>query len=260
MSEEFKNKIHQWLDKHGFPLEMFVASVFRKRGFQVTQSVMYLDKETKLSREIDIVAYKTFQIDGYYLHFAAVIECKSTKTKPWLSFIVNSPSEIELPPWSYNATRHGEKLLTRLLKDQTKVNALFPKSISRHGYSLIQAFRNSDNIDTTYKAIQSLDKALYFLINKVGNRYGNIAFYFPMVVIDNSLFEIELENDGEIKIEDVQLTTYLGRKAESNSTYFVVNVMKEMHVEKYADLLATLIDDFYEKNIDQIQEFVKEYS
>lgn len=256
MSGNIENKILAWLDKHGYPLEMFAASTFQKNGFQVTQSVMYVDSEIGISREIDIVAHKTFQIENFYFHFSALIECKSTKSKPWLSFIVNNNPNLILGPTNYNSTRHGELLLESFMTDKIPLEDLFPSSINKHGYALTQAFRENEGIDMPYKAIQTLNKALDFLIKKVGNRYGSIAFYFPIVVIENPLFEIELNADDSLSLNEVNSTTYLGRKAENNSSYFIVDVVTKSVINNYARLLGSKIDKFYHSNYEYLKEFV----
>lgn len=261
MSDELKSKINNWLEKHGYPLEMYVASAFQKNGFQVAQSVMYLDNETGISREVDIVAYKTFNIADFYFHFSSLIECKSTKSKPWLSFIVKNSPKLELLPSNYNATYHGQALLNSLQINGGEFGNLFPASIEKHGYSLTQAFKENESMDIPYKAIQTLNKALHFLIKKVGSRDGgNAAFYFPIVVIENPLFEVELTTDDSLTINETEFTTYLGRKAEINNSYFIVNIITRSIINSYAMTLSKEIDNFYNNNLHQLKEFVENYN
>jgi hypothetical protein len=78
------SKIVAWLEEHGYPLEMYVASVFQNLGFKVDQGIYFSDPETGSSREVDIVAHKNFSINGKYVSFVCIIECKSSKEKPWL--------------------------------------------------------------------------------------------------------------------------------------------------------------------------------
>src|ERR1035437_4845561 len=75
------DQIKNWLKDQGFPLEMQTASAFRKAGFEVTQSNLYTDLDTKKPREIDV-----FAADKDYVgvtQIAFIVECKSSK-KPWL--------------------------------------------------------------------------------------------------------------------------------------------------------------------------------
>ncbi len=39
-------EVHTWLEGEGFPLEMRVAAAFRKAGFEVRQSDVYMDHES----------------------------------------------------------------------------------------------------------------------------------------------------------------------------------------------------------------------
>ena len=170
----------------------------------------------------------------------------------------NSP-ELELQPNNYNATRHGEILLESFLSKGIKLGNLFPSHIEKHGYSLSQAFKD-EGLDIPYKAIQTLNKALHFLIKKVGDRYGNVAFYFPIVAIENPLFEVELTQDDLLAINEVEFTTYLGRKAESNNSYFIVDIVTKSAMSNYAMTLGKMIDNFYKRNIEELNKFVEDYN
>ncbi|MGA3117871.1 MAG: hypothetical protein ABSF90_25990 [Syntrophobacteraceae bacterium] len=56
MREDLKNKIREWPDKQGYPLEMTVARAFQEAGFYVSSSEYYLDADEKKPREIDVIA------------------------------------------------------------------------------------------------------------------------------------------------------------------------------------------------------------
>ena len=74
-------EVHTWLEGEGFPLEMRVAAAFRKAGFEVRQSDVYMDHESGKTREIDVIATDSDYLGVVVTHF--VIECKSSK-KPWI--------------------------------------------------------------------------------------------------------------------------------------------------------------------------------
>ncbi|WP_312356464.1 hypothetical protein [Empedobacter sp.] len=50
-------KIKEWINKNGYPLEMYTSRIFKNNGFNVAQSLYYKDISTEKYREIDILAH-----------------------------------------------------------------------------------------------------------------------------------------------------------------------------------------------------------
>lgn len=108
--EEFHRHVLEWLDKQEYPLEMRVAREFQSHGFAVIQSEYYESGESK-SREIDVVAYKQRSFGSLLTRFTLVVECKSSKQKPWILFSL--PTRISAPAMVAQraATRVGRRFL-----------------------------------------------------------------------------------------------------------------------------------------------------
>jgi len=100
-ASSLKAKLRDWLRTQGYPLEMAVASAFRRNGLLVAQSEYYRDPDTHLPREIDVVVYRDSQLGNYALRLMLVVECKASKDKPWVLFTSHprvrfgSPTEEE---------------------------------------------------------------------------------------------------------------------------------------------------------------------
>jgi len=58
-SDDLGRRVTEWLSGQGYPLEMKVASAFRKEGFSVSQGTYYADPESGNNREIDVVTTRT---------------------------------------------------------------------------------------------------------------------------------------------------------------------------------------------------------
>lgn len=86
MADDLDSKILEWLEKHGYPLEMRVAQAFQQAGFEVSCSEYYLDPEKDKPREIDVIAGMSDVFGGVIFQVAFIIECKSSKEKPWICF------------------------------------------------------------------------------------------------------------------------------------------------------------------------------
>jgi len=56
MSSDPKIIVQKFLQDNGYPFEMLVARELQKAGFHIQQSTYYLDLNTKIPREIDIIA------------------------------------------------------------------------------------------------------------------------------------------------------------------------------------------------------------
>src|SRR5688500_7975613 len=88
-----EKEITDWLLTTGFPLEMEVATILRKRGLSVFQADYYLDPKSNEYREIDVVAIKDHFVEpqeGHLLRFEILCECKTSRDKPWLFFVDDS--------------------------------------------------------------------------------------------------------------------------------------------------------------------------
>lgn len=120
--DDLPAQIHEWLRHEGYPFEMQVAQAFRKVGFHVTQSDYYIDPEEQKAREIDVVAVaQRAEKDGPVFRIMFLIECKSSKEKPWL--LLSAPEDFPGMVWSEEevaeriASRMGTQVLSELAQD-----------------------------------------------------------------------------------------------------------------------------------------------
>jgi hypothetical protein len=109
------NKVREWIDTQGYPFEMIVAKAFRNAGFTVAQSVYYIDKETDQPREIDVIAHHSVQVEGKTFYIVFVIECKSSKGKPWIAFKTGNHISLQHSVIERDATRLGKALLRKII-------------------------------------------------------------------------------------------------------------------------------------------------
>jgi hypothetical protein len=212
-SDALLDKVHGWLDKQGYPLEMRVAAALRsKADLQVRQGWHYADPETNQSREIDIVTTKSEFYGFAAVHFS--FECKGT-TKPWVIFT------------SEHTTQNYDRLrafgLTSSVAREVLVPALVPlakEKVSSEvvaackqlpwlwdktavGYALVQAF--DGNNDVPYAAMTSAVKAAlhWFVDSPEHNSPPSIMVSFPAVVTSSPLFECCLDKEGQTQLREI---------------------------------------------------------
>jgi hypothetical protein len=186
-SEPLRDKLLEWLTKQGYPLEMRVASVFRKETkFDVRQSWHYSDPETAVSREIDLVCTDSEVLGLAAIHFA--ISCKAG-TKPWILF--TSPHTMD----NYNrlfrfavSSREARGAIADavLLKSENGEPARPPLTWfwddTATAYTIAQAF--TDNTDVPFAATLSAVKAAIYCCQSSPqhNSAPRFSVCFPVVV------------------------------------------------------------------------------
>jgi len=251
-------KLEAWIEKGGFPLEMKVSNAFIKAGFEVAQSVYYMDIESDKYRETDIIASKYKQVNGIWVNLTFVVECKSSLDKPWVILInkgLKNQSSGGLPTY---ITHNGIKFLKATsLKEDYKSDLLF-KNDRSIGYSMQTAFNSGK--DKSYEAIQSVTKACeYFLQECNKKRKNQCNFYFPVIIVDGKLFNAALTENGEMEIEKVEQTELLVTRSfhsygNANILIFDVSDIDKivMHINNMCDELFDNYSDLLEHKIQKV--------
>lgn len=197
-ANDLNKKVLEWVMGQGYPLEMKVATSFRNRGFEVIQSHYYPDPENNELREIDIVAI-TPEYTGL-IDVSFVIECKSSKKKPWVLFTSEHTLEGLNIFFSYciNSDSAREILIEKQM--ETDVKLPWMKKSGRIAYGLTQAFTTGSDI--TFKASTSVLKAAISRKRILGEKgYSPFVFVFPVIVVDGKIFECFIDKHGELSIQ-----------------------------------------------------------
>lgn len=243
---EINTKILDWIKKGGFPLEMKVAKSFIKAGFDVVQSVYYMDIESEKLRETDIIATKSLLINRVWVNIAFVIECKSTLEKPWVILINDGLKYYhdELPIY---ITNNGRKFIEATKKnDEYRSDFLF-RNRRKIGYSLVTAF-NKEGKEPSYEAIQSLTKACeYFMKESNNKRDYQMNIYLPIVIVEGLLFNATLAQNEEIQIEqvnnsEIQITRSFHSFGDAN-----LRIFDHSDLDNTADILFRQCNELFEK-------------
>ncbi|MBO9488762.1 hypothetical protein J7384_00115 [Endozoicomonas sp. G2_1] len=216
MSAELTNKISNWFDKSGYPLEMYAYKALAKEGFICEKSPYYTDEQTKIAREIDIVAIKDLPdtSENYHSALQLLIECKKSE-KP----IVILSSEAQkvtrynsiIGGFPINKAKNGLFLASLFACNELSENELAYKigsfvELINEGYSLVQALNNSDH--RWYKNLLGLANAYEYydkqhdLDFKRNNSKKYYELTIPTLVIDAPLFIATMNNQGELDITE----------------------------------------------------------
>ncbi len=210
-----KDQVEAWIKSEGFALEMRVAKMFQASCAVVDQSQYYMDPTTDKMREIDVVARHIALIGGAMVEFIFVVECKSSKDKPWVLFTHEGPRSFNVTLATHNrlATTLGDVLLLELSTlNAVQVNFLF-RQPTRIAHGVTCAFQN--NKDVAYAAVQGALSAATSVVDhseqpKQGlSERKAIQIVWPVVVVDGLLFESYLTDQGKVVVGEVDLGALL---------------------------------------------------
>lgn len=244
-------KIKNWLETQGYPLEMNVAQAFQGVGAHVIQSEYYVDAATSDSREIDVVAYWQDDIDGILVRISLVIECKSSKDKPWILFVSNKTHLASPARVAQRAASHLGRVALTLLCQNKSIQALPLFQIPEmSGYSLTQAFTSGH--DVCYAAATAVANAAAALVSETDSqntRYGQLdllEIIFPVVVTEARLFTASLESDSTLSTSEQSSGVLLWRNPLIGSPHTIIHIVSVASLAEFVETASESAKQFLE--------------
>lgn len=260
------NQIKTWLTKTGYPLEMFVHKTLLAKNYLCEKSPIYSDIELGVAREIDLTAYHHgMYTDDYSYSIQLVIECKKSDKPLIVLCDSNSLNERYEHFFGNDVISHDGPnagflayvQLRELTHDQRLENiGSFSKPVYS-GYSVIPAFSKSD--ENIYKGIMGLASAndyyrkeYYDFFQSVRNNKtlnttdrNPFQLQMPVLVVDSSLYNAYLKDDGETIIEEtdwssisISLPWLLGR--DDRDRRCNIQIIKKDALSLFLDSLGQL--------------------
>jgi hypothetical protein len=233
--DELTGKVTSWLAKTGFPLEMRTAAQWEAAGFDVTQSVYFIDPETSEARETDIVASLENVGSNAWLRWFYVIECKAAREAPWVLF--TKPGQ-PLPPASrirmLGAGRGTRPYLSRIARrlDVKELDAF--KSEQAPAYGMVQALREQP--DHAFAAMMSIAKAAEAVLKQVSaNSEGeeSLEIVWPVIITEAPLFRVSLTKAGDIEAIPVNKATLLWRHPIAGQGLSAIDIVRAEVAEAF---------------------------
>jgi len=225
------SKVEKWINEEGYPLEMKVANAFRANGFEVLQSYYYQDPENNTLREIDMVAIAPEFTGITNIRF--VVECKSSKKKPWVLFssehtLVNFN---RLFSYCVNSDEARSALIDMGIDEF--MDLPWMRKSSRIIYGLTQAFTNGP--DATYTASTSVLKSAISIKRDLKNkRYSDFIFIFPVIVFEGTIFECYMGNDGRLSLQEFERGDYFFRVEIDGEVGTCIHILNSKCLSEFA--------------------------
>lgn len=260
--DTINKKIADWLEKQGYPFEMFVAQQFKKLGFSVNQSVFYKDDESGKFREIDVIAYANREINGVWFNITFIVECKVSNDKPWIIF--NGENMYQSRGYIYERymTNNWRLLFNDLddvnNKDTIKAINMFDVKDKLIGHSITQAF--TEGHDVTYAALNGVTKSSIYFMNKTNeSRRKTCNIYIPIIAIDGLLFSAILEKNGKIKIDQICDSKLVWRRSYDNHSIVLVEIITKDAILEQAKRMKIFCDTFFDLTKDNMNKISSIY-
>jgi hypothetical protein len=208
-AEPLAERVLDWLEKQGYPLEFRTARAFQDAGFGVRQGTHYRPEEGP-PREIDVIGDVIAERGESFLRIAYYVECKYTKGRPW---VVLSSRSASMAPSACIAQSQGNDLVRSLLwclAGDRELHQLSLFSTPRvAGFGGQQAF-NDKGKDQFYAAMQGAIDATQGRLRASEPRsdetieeslgYGHLGL--PLIVLDGDLFEASWdESQARMRVE-----------------------------------------------------------
>jgi hypothetical protein len=269
------NKIKDWLEKNGYPLELFVSRIFQIRKYYSNPSCLYVDVDSGIHREIDSVATREVNGPNYTVAMDVIVECKKSKY-PYVILIDNNkpakrfehlfgikPIGDDLSNVGFSEAKAFFYLHQFTGPLKSKIGA-FAECVNS-GYSIVQALCNSDT--NIYKGIIGLLKAKEYFDKehtKLNDEYKelNRQYYklsIPVLIVDGSLVETQLDELGELHVKEIDWGTVTIKKPWASGPEDMVNiqVVKKEYFNEFLEALEKLHDLISSEDAVQTLEFIE---
>lgn len=225
-----EQKITNWLDTQGYPLEMRVAQAFQSADARVIQSEYYVDGTSGETREIDVVASWQDDIDDILVRVLLVIECKTSKDKPWILFVSDKARLAPPARVAQRAVSGLGRVALRKLSQEKTVQALSLFQLPKHpGYSLTQAFTSGN--DVCYSAATSVANAAAASASEPDSqktrlrRLDILEIIFPVVVTEARLFAASLDESLALSVREEKSGVLLWRNPLLGRPHTIIHVV-----------------------------------
>lgn len=205
-----RKKLRVWLDGQGYPLEFTTANVFRRNAFFVSQGAYVRHADSENPREIDLTAQIDASERDYLIRVYHVVECKSSRDKPWVVFTTSGKMGQAACVAQTIASHLGSAILWKEAGLERLHRMSLFETPDRYGFNGRQAFSNSNGKDCFYDAMRSVTSLSTLLVQQYddhrseGDMPEHAVVAFPLIVVDGKLFEAYFDADlDDVRLDEV---------------------------------------------------------
>lgn len=218
-NSDIEQNILNWLEKGGYPLEMFAHRELSLQKFYTEKSPFYTDIESGKRRELDVVGeYSTSsEKDTYYFNLMLLVECKKSD-KPILVICESGKTITAREALGlgrvYSTKNVNHTMVSQLMSEKNLLDEGPLLECIHSGYSILQAHAQSD--ETYRNKLYGLAKAEYVYEKEAEELFSScknngdtlpIQLIVPILLVDAPLFSIYLNEANEVQIHEVSRAT-----------------------------------------------------
>jgi hypothetical protein len=220
-----EERVSEWLEKHGGPLELRMGHAIRQAGWDVEHGALFTDPITQKVRELDIVASQRFSPDDRRrVGFSLAIECKTAKDKPWVIFSAPTRTEDQIR----GQVLAPGRLASRMLVEFLRTNQEPPKLLrlgGRRGYAVTVALTD---VNESYPALAGIVSAVVALnadALAIAQQGMLLQAFFPVLVVDGLLFDYFLNPVGVPILAPIVWAKVIAPPIRTGGVMTIVNIV-----------------------------------
>ena len=241
--KSLKDKVSDWIQTEGYPLEFSVAQTFHKYGFDANQGQYVKDEEVNSLCEIDVLAQESEVEKDSLVRVCNVVECKWSRDKPWVIFTSRNNRIAESACIAQTiSNKAGQAVLWAIAGDKKLWLTQMFRSPLKAGFNGRQVFGQKN--DLFYQALQSVTRKSRLLVNKYDPHRStpeellrSVVIAFPLIVVDSDLFEAYLNPDVEkLVVEEADHLRMHWRGSPSWPLHATVDIVRKAKLDQFAEV------------------------
>lgn len=247
ISEDEIKKIEKDIHRSGLPLEIEVSSTLKEYKWELLIHDYYIDEQERKSREIDISAFKRFDIDSpdyNMFHLSLIIECKRSIKKPWVFYTSEEGERMMFAPFiirSFGKPRVHKNILSqeRWMKESHYFYPEFRKK-AIISYEPFKKGKGKKIFEASMQVIKATGYKLkeFTKIIKIAPEKNPLFLMYPITVFDGHLYEYI---SGEIKpvryLQYLIMHKFITIEGRITRDIFIIDLMRKDFFTDYLKII-----------------------
>lgn len=228
--------IRKTICQSGYVLEIEIADLLQRNGWDVFFQYPYLDKKQEKIRKIDLLCFRRNLIVDYIpnpsqILGSLVIECKKSTKHGWAFHTIKKEGS-QAAFWTVLDLKERVKEIKQTQEQD-------PTNFMNNFHPLKKDTRIGTLCCIPPKHPDDFYEALNQILSDITYGTGNIprCITFPVIVFDGPIWEFYKEN-GELKIKEINYLQYLSAIIEKQEVKpCLIDIVKSTYFNDFVELI-----------------------